>query len=115
MENRRNVYRSIDSEKKLTSAHSHIPPHWAFHASLEHALDARVTIEQATGILMERMGCSANVAFEQLEKATKSTDLSLIEIAIRLVQSGAADADPDLNGILGRELSGLLSNTSRYW
>jgi GAF domain-containing protein len=54
-------------------------------AQLEHALQHRVTIEQAKGILMEREGLDAAAAFDRLRKAARAARRRVGEVATDLV------------------------------
>jgi GAF domain-containing protein len=48
---------------------------------LQHALDSRVTIEQAKGILAERTGLSIQQAFENLRHYARSHNRRIIDVA----------------------------------
>jgi GAF domain-containing protein len=52
---------------------------------LQHALDHRVLIEQAKGILMERHGVDAKTAFERLRRRARSRQEQLSDLASRVV------------------------------
>jgi GAF domain-containing protein len=52
---------------------------------LQHALDHRVLIEQAKGILMERHGIDARTAFERLRRRARSRQELLTQLARRVV------------------------------
>ncbi len=58
-------------------------------AQLERALESRVAIEQAKGILAERLGLRADEAFEVLRMAARSHRLKLHDLA-RTVRPGEA-------------------------
>jgi signal transduction protein with GAF and PtsI domain len=53
---------------------------------LQFALDHRILIEQAKGILMERGGIDAVEAFEQLRSAARSNRLKMAEVARSLIE-----------------------------
>lgn len=53
---------------------------------LQHALDHRVTIEQAKGILMEREGLDPAAAFERIRSAARRNRIRVTEVARRIVQ-----------------------------
>jgi AmiR/NasT family two-component response regulator len=54
---------------------------------LQEALETRIVIEQAKGILMERGRCSSDVAFEALREASQRTNRKLRMIAGEVVES----------------------------
>lgn len=54
---------------------------------LEHALTARVTVEQAIGVLAERQHLTPRAAFEKLRKAARSRGRKVHELARMVVAS----------------------------
>ena len=59
-------------------------------AQLEHALAARVLVEQAIGVLAERQHMSTRAAFERLRKAARSRGKKVHDLA-RMVVASAND------------------------
>ena len=59
-------------------------------AQLQASLTSRIAIEQAKGVLAERLQTSADDAFEVLHRAARSRNLLLSELA-RDVASGSPD------------------------
>jgi hypothetical protein len=59
-------------------------------AQLEHALAARVVVEQAIGVLAERQRLSPRAAFERLRKAARSRGKKVHDLA-RMVIASASD------------------------
>jgi hypothetical protein len=59
-------------------------------AQLEHALAARVLVEQAIGVLAERQHCPPRSAFERLRKAARSRGKKVHDLA-RMVVASAND------------------------
>jgi GAF domain-containing protein len=53
---------------------------------LKHALDHRVTVEQAKGILMEREGLDQAAAFERIRSSARRNRLRVTEVARRIVE-----------------------------
>ena len=56
------------------------------NVQLERALESRVVIEQAKGVLAERLHVSVEEAFEMLRYAARSARVRLHELATRVVQ-----------------------------
>jgi transcriptional regulator with GAF, ATPase, and Fis domain len=54
-------------------------------AQLEHALESRVVVEQAKGVLAERLGVDPDVAFLQLRRYGRARGLHLTELARQVV------------------------------
>jgi hypothetical protein len=55
------------------------------NAQLEYALESRVVIEQAKGILAERLGLSVEDAFDLLRYSARTARVKLHELAERVV------------------------------
>ena len=70
-------------------------------AQLEHALAARVVVEQAIGVLAERQRLAPRAAFERLRKAARSRGKRVHDLA-RMVVASASDQSvplpPELAG-----------------
>jgi hypothetical protein len=56
------------------------------NAQLEHALQSRIVIEQAKGVLAERLGLTVEDAFDLLRYAARSGRIKLYELATRVVE-----------------------------
>jgi hypothetical protein len=54
---------------------------------LEHALAARVIVEQSIGVLAERLQCTPRSAFEQLRRASRTRGLRVHDVARDVVAS----------------------------
>jgi AmiR/NasT family two-component response regulator len=52
---------------------------------LEHALESRIVIEQAKGMLAARHGLSIQDAFEVLRRGARSTRVRIHDLAARVV------------------------------
>jgi GAF domain-containing protein len=61
---------------------------------LQHALNSRVAIEQAKGVLAERHDLSMELAFQMLRKYARDRNLKLFDVATSVVQ-GRVDPDAD--------------------
>ena len=55
------------------------------NAQLEHALESRIVIEQAKGVLSERLGFTVEEAFDVLRYAARSARIKLHELAAVVV------------------------------
>jgi AmiR/NasT family two-component response regulator len=53
---------------------------------LQVALDSRVLIEQAKGVLMERHGLDGTTAFARLRRAARSSSRPVTEIAREIIE-----------------------------
>ena len=53
---------------------------------LEHALESRVVVEQAKGVLAERLGIDPEVAFTRLRRHCRQHGLHLAELARQVVE-----------------------------
>ncbi len=69
---------------------------------LEHALAARVIVEQAIGVLAERQHISSRAAFERLRKAARSRGRRVHDLARQVVASVSDHAVPLPPELAGR-------------
>lgn len=73
----------------LFASHAAVALSSAQHAAhLETAIETRTTIGEAVGILMERHGLTADVAFATLTKASQNHNIKLRELADRITRLG---------------------------
>lgn len=68
-------------------------------SQLEHALNARVVIEQAIGVVAQRFGLSPREAFDRLRKSARSRGQRVHDLAVTLVKSAR-----DTTVVVPREL-----------
>lgn len=52
---------------------------------LQQALESRIVIEQAKGMLAERLGCDVSTAFEVLRHAARSSRRNIHELAAEVI------------------------------
>lgn len=77
-------------------------------AQLQEALDSRIVIEQAKGVLCERYGVEPDKAFQLLRRAARSNRMRLHTLATHVVAS--RETPPELS-IVG--LPGLMQRRPR--
>ena len=56
-------------------------------SQLEHALSARVIIEQAIGVLAQRFAIAPREAFDRLRKSARSRGQRVHDLAVNIVRS----------------------------
>ena len=66
---------------------------------LEHALESRIVIEQAKGVLAERLRLTPDTAFEVLRRASRSNRVRLRDLAAAVVAS--RETPPQIEQALG--------------
>lgn len=71
-------------------------------SQLEHALAARVVVEQAIGVLAERQHLAPRAAFERLRKAARSRGRKVHELAKQVVASSTDPSVPLPPELAGR-------------
>jgi hypothetical protein len=69
-------------------------------AQLQEALDSRIVIEQAKGVLVERFDLSADEAFDVLRRAARSNRMPLRQLAAALVSS--RETPPAFDAVMPR-------------
>jgi AmiR/NasT family two-component response regulator len=62
-------------------------------SQLQHALDSRIVIEQAKGVLAERYGLSVDQAFELMRRAARTNRLKVHRLAEAVVCSSETPAE----------------------
>jgi hypothetical protein len=70
-------------------------------AQLEHALQSRVAIEQAKGIVAERYGLSVEDAFQRIRRAARTNRMKLHDL-VRAIRPGE-EAPPELTAVLAQD------------
>lgn len=68
-------------------------------AQLEHALQSRVAIEQAKGVVAERYGLDPNEAFQLIRRAARTHRIKLQEL-VRAIRPGE-ESPPELTAVIG--------------
>ena len=67
-------------------------------AQLQHALDSRVLIEQAKGIVAERYGVSPDEAFFLIRRAARTNRMKIHDLAARI---RPREPMPEIEAVLG--------------
>ncbi len=62
---------------------------------LRHAAGSRAIVDQAKGILMHALGCSADDALERMRQVSQRTNLRATEVAQRVIDAHASPAGND--------------------
>ncbi len=96
-----------EPEEALTAAVSRLR---AELDGLRRAMRNRAVIEQAKGVLVERLGLSPDAAFDQLIRLSQQANIKLVEVAAALVGTRAPDpAVPDVPAVVDDELRALVA------
>ena len=72
-------------------------------AQLQDALDSRIVIEQAKGVLVERLDLSPDEAFTLLRRAARSNRMPLRDLCGAVVAS--RETPPEMEAVVGDRLS----------
>ena len=75
-------------------------------AQLEHALAARVSTERAIGVLAERQGTSARLAFESLRRDARSQGRPVATLAREVLETFAGEAEETATSASGGSAAG---------
>lgn len=73
-------------------------------AGVRRAMRNRAVIEQAKGVLVERLGIAPDAAFDQLVRLSQQTNIKLVEVAAALVGATAPDPDDPATELIDDEL-----------
>jgi serine phosphatase RsbU (regulator of sigma subunit) len=78
-------------------------------AGVRRAMRNRAVIEQAKGVLVERLGIAPDAAFDQLVRLSQQTNIKLAEVAAALVGATAPDPDDPGTELIDDELRQYLA------
>ena len=67
-------------------------------AQLQHALESRIAIEQAKGVIAERYGMDVEEAFDAIRRAARSNRMKLHDLVAQI--RPGADTPPELAAVL---------------
>jgi hypothetical protein len=73
-------------------------------AQLEHALQSRVAIEQAKGVVAERYGLGVEEAFDLIRRAARTHRMKLHDL-VRAIRPGE-ESPAELNAVVGKPVRG---------
>ena len=76
----------LDAESRINAIEQRLAASEELTAQLQHALDSRIVIEQAKGILAERHGITPDAAFNPIRAYTRRNRLRLPEVAQKIVE-----------------------------
>ena len=79
------------------------PASYERRAQLEHALESRIGIEQAKGIVAERYGLEVDEAFQLIRRAARSHRMKLYDL-VKAIRPGE-DTPPELATLIAQERS----------
>jgi hypothetical protein len=101
----------MDREKGLVDETPEPERVWRERAEqLQQALDSRVVIEQAKGIISERLGIGVDVAFQLMRYAARTSRMKLRDLSAEIVAGGESPA-PIVEAVARRR--DLFHTTSR--
>jgi hypothetical protein len=75
---------------------------------LQDAADSRAVVDQAKGILMHALGCSADEALERMREVSQRSNLRATEVARRVIDAHSRPGGRELS-----QLAGLVSRKRR--
>jgi len=58
---------------------------------LRDAADSRAVVDQAKGVLMHALGCSADEALQRMRQTSQAANVKVTDIAMRVIESRGAD------------------------
>jgi AmiR/NasT family two-component response regulator len=92
---------AVTSERALRELVDRLQTH---NAQLTRALESRIVIEQAKGVLAERYAIAIDEAFEVLRRAARSNRMQIHELARRVVWEESTPMEVALT--MAKEVSG---------
>ena len=75
-------------------------------AGLRRAMSSRAVIEQAKGVLAERLGCPPDEAFDHLSTLSQRSNVRLADLAASIVSSMIATPAKSLTQVTGLTIAG---------
>jgi PAS domain-containing protein len=83
-------------------------------AGVRRAMRNRAVIEQAKGVLVERLGIAPEAAFDQLVRLSQQTNIKLAEVAAALVGATAPDPDDQTTELIDDEMRQYLARARQH-
>ncbi len=90
-----------DASAAVARLHSVTHASYERRAQLEHALESRITIEQAKGIVAERYGLEVDEAFDLIRRAARSHRMKLYDL-VEAIRPGQK-TPPELAELIAAE------------